>query len=116
MPRRISFTRLNEDKEIYRIFNDNQSTESNAEVRLLAKKAMKKIIEEQLTARQKQILVLYYFEDIDMPAISEMLSELTNIVKKGDGASSPNSTGKCITPSPAYAALKYPNIFLSPDL
>ena len=73
MPRRISFTRLNEDKEIYRIFNDNQSTESNTEVRLLAKKAMKRIIEEQLTARQKQILVLYYFEDIDMTAISEML-------------------------------------------
>ncbi len=73
MPRRISFTRLNEDKEIYRIFNDNQSTESNTEVRLLAKKAMKRIIEEQLTARQKQILVLYYYEDIDMTAISEML-------------------------------------------
>ncbi len=73
MPRRISFTRLNEDKEIYRIFNDNKFTESNAEVRLLAKKAMKKIIEEQLTARQKQILVLYYYEDIDMTAISEML-------------------------------------------
>ncbi len=73
MPRRISFTRLNEDKEIYRIFNDNQPTENNSEVRRLAKKAMKKIIEEQLTARQKQILVLYYFEDVDMPTISEML-------------------------------------------
>lgn len=73
MPRRISLTRLNEDREIYKIFNNNQLSESNAEIRQLAKKAMKKIIEEQLTTRQKQILVLYYFEDIDMPTISRML-------------------------------------------
>lgn len=73
MPRRISLTRLNEDREIYKIFNNNKLSESNAEIRQLAKKAMKKIIEEQLTTRQKQILVLYYFEDIDMPTISRML-------------------------------------------
>jgi RNA polymerase sigma-70 factor (ECF subfamily) len=83
MPKRISLTRLNEDKELFKLFNNNdQEAESNAEIRRLAKKAMKKVIEEQLTARQKQVLVLYYFNEIDMPTIAKMLDVNVSTVSR----------------------------------
>jgi RNA polymerase sigma-70 factor (ECF subfamily) len=83
MPKRISLTRLNEDKELFKLFNNNnQEAETNSETRRLAKKAMKKVIEEQLTARQKQVLVLYYFNEIDMPTIAKMLDVNVSTVSR----------------------------------
>ena len=83
MPKRISLTRLNEDKELFKLFNNNnEEAETNAETRRLAKKAMKKVIEEQLTARQKQVLVLYYFNEIDMPTIAKMLDVNVSTVSR----------------------------------
>ena len=34
---------------------------------------MKKVVEEQLSTRQKQMIVLYYYKEMDMPEIAEML-------------------------------------------
>ena len=54
-----------------RSYYDSDS-EGNSELRKIARKALKKVIEEQLSARQKQFIVLYYYKELDMPTIAKM--------------------------------------------
>jgi len=72
MARRVCTSFLNNDKEMFKLFSENSDSESNSELKKLARKALKKVIEEQLSARQKQFIVLYYYKEMDMPTIAEM--------------------------------------------
>lgn len=62
---------LDNDREMFRLLTETAETESNTELRKIAKRAMKKVIEEELTTRQKQFIVLYYYKQMDMPTIAK---------------------------------------------
>ena len=54
--------------------NSSENTNTNSEKLKIAKKALKKVVEEQLSTRQKQVIVLYYYKKLDMPEIARLLS------------------------------------------
>jgi len=72
MARRIGSSILDNEREMFKLFNDNADGEGNQAVRKIAKKALKKVVEEQLSARQKQFIVLYYYKEMNIPEIAEM--------------------------------------------
>lgn len=73
MARRVHWDFINGNKEMFKLFNEQSESETNVEKLKLVKKALKKVVEEQLSARQKQMIVLYYYKEMDMPEIAEML-------------------------------------------
>ena len=73
MARRVHWDFISGNKEMFKLFNEQSESETNGEKLKLVKKALKKVVEEQLSARQKQMIVLYYYKEIDMPEIAEML-------------------------------------------
>lgn len=81
MARRAAKDLLTNDREMFRILSDS-SGESNAAVLKIAKRALRKIIEEQLTARQKQFIVLYYYKEMDMPSIAQMCNVNASTVSR----------------------------------
>ena len=74
MSRRVHWDFSDSNKEMFKLINQQANSETNAEKLKTIKKALKKVIEEQLTTRQKQVIVLYYYEEYDMPTIAKMLS------------------------------------------
>lgn len=72
MSRRISFPDFlgEEDSDLNAIFSDeDNSNNSNTS----AKRIMLKIINNELTERQKQVIMLYYFKNMNIVSISDML-------------------------------------------
>ncbi len=59
------------DKEITALIGDTES--NNSEKHRLMLKILRKVIEEELTERQRQMITLYYFERANIPQIAERL-------------------------------------------
>lgn len=71
MAKRTCTTFLNNDREMFKLLDNTADSEDNSAQKRLARRALKKIIDEQLTSRQKQFLVLYYYQGMDMPTIAK---------------------------------------------
>lgn len=71
MARKIRTSALENDWEMFNLIKQNENGEGNSEIKKIAIKALKKVIEEQLTTRQKQYLVLYYYNNVDMVQIAK---------------------------------------------
>lgn len=71
MARRIRISLLDNDKQMFDLMSQNEHSENNSGLRKIAIHALKKVIEEQLTTRQKQYIMLYYYEDVDMVQIAK---------------------------------------------
>jgi RNA polymerase sigma factor (sigma-70 family) len=82
MAKRVITTFLNNDRDMFMLLNSRAESEGNSQLRRTAKKALKRVIEEQLSDRQKQYLVLYYFEDRDMPTIAKMFGVNVSTVSR----------------------------------
>ena len=59
------------DKNIAALIGDE--AQSNSEKRRMILKIMRSIIENELTARQREMITLYYFNQVNIPEIAEML-------------------------------------------
>ena len=59
------------DKEISTLIGDTES--NNSEKHRLMLKILRKVIAEELTERQREMITLYYFERVNIPQIAEML-------------------------------------------
>lgn len=70
MARRVNTNFLNSDKEMFSLLKQKEVL--NDDSSRIIKKALKKIIEEQLSEKQKEYIVLYYFKELDMATIAEM--------------------------------------------
>lgn len=71
MARRTRVSSLENNKEMFDLLRQNESNGDNSELRKIAIRALKKVIEQQLTTRQKQYIVLYYYNDVDMVGIAK---------------------------------------------
>ncbi len=60
------------DKKISALIGDTESNNS-AQHRMMLK-ILRKVIEEALTERQREMITLYYFERLNIPQIAEKLS------------------------------------------
>ena len=68
------------DKEISALIGDTESNNS-AKHRMMLK-ILRKVIEEALTERQREMITLYYFDGANIPQISEMLKENRSTVSR----------------------------------
>lgn len=59
------------DKAISALIGDTES--SNSEKHRLMLKILRKVIAEELTERQREMITLYYFDKANIPQIAEML-------------------------------------------
>ena len=59
------------DKAISTLISDTEP--SNSEKPRLMLKILRKVISEELTERQRQMITLYYFDKANIPQIAEML-------------------------------------------
>ena len=59
------------DKEIAALIGDTES--DNSEKHRLMLKILRKVILEELTERQREMITLYYFDRANIPQIAEML-------------------------------------------
>lgn len=59
------------DKEISALIGDTESSNSTQHRMML--KILRKVIEEELTQRQREMITLYYFERLNIPQIAERL-------------------------------------------
>lgn len=59
------------DKEIAALIGDTKS--DNSEKHRLMLKILRKVISEELTERQREMITLYYFDRANIPQIAEML-------------------------------------------
>jgi len=59
------------DKEIAALIGDTES--NNSEKHRLMLKILRKVIAEELTERQREMITLYYFDRANIPQIAEML-------------------------------------------
>lgn len=75
MSRRISFSDFihsEEDLNLNSIISD-ESEKDNSIHKKKARKILLKIINNELTERQKQIIMLYYFKNMNIVSIADML-------------------------------------------
>ena len=73
MSRRITYNDLcngEDEKELRRLLGDSEDNSGRAGT---LKKVMLNVIKNELTARQKEIIMLYYFKGADVACISERL-------------------------------------------
>lgn len=59
------------DKKIAALIGDTES--DNSEKHRLMLKILRKVISEELTERQREMITLYYFDRANIPQIAEML-------------------------------------------
>lgn len=59
------------DKKIAALIGDTES--DNSEKHRLMLKILRKVISEELTERQREVITLYYFDRANIPQIAEML-------------------------------------------
>ncbi len=73
MSRRISLPDFigEEDSNINAIFSENSDVELSRTISV--KKILMRIIKEELTERQRQIIMLYYFKNMNIVSIANML-------------------------------------------
>ena len=69
--RKTRISALDNDKEIFNLIKQNENLNSNSSLKKIAIRALKKVIEEQLTTRQKQFIVLYYYNNKNMVEIAK---------------------------------------------
>lgn len=70
--KRVPFEVLEFDKKIIEMSKEGDS-ESNSEKIKRVKKIMLEVIKTDLTSRQKQLVMLYYYENMTMVEIAEQL-------------------------------------------
>ena len=66
------------DKRIRLILGEGGDTEKRRSLR----RSLLNVIKNELTPRQKEIIVLYYFKDMDIPNISSRLGVTSQAVSK----------------------------------
>lgn len=74
MSRRVSLPDFlgEEDSDINALFSDENETDKYSK-RANVKRVLLKVIENELTERQKQIINLYYFKNMNIVSIAEKL-------------------------------------------
>ncbi|MEG0615175.1 MAG: sigma-70 family RNA polymerase sigma factor [Oscillospiraceae bacterium] len=73
MTKKVSFDHINVDAELFKLVGSgSQDDEVDTKLKSIAKKALSDIISEQLSEKQRQYLVLYYYEQHTMTDISEI--------------------------------------------
>ncbi len=72
MAKRNRSTSFDNDKEMFQILKNNSKSEDNSSLIKLTKRAIRKIIQDELTERQKEYIMLYYYNDMDMCEIAKM--------------------------------------------
>ncbi len=82
MGRRLNLDFNQSNKYMLDMYNKLIKSETNDEKLKCAKKALKKVIEEQLSARQKEMIVLYYYKQMDMTEISKLLNVNVSTVSR----------------------------------
>lgn len=76
--KRVDFSVLEFDSRIKNIFNE-YDTDNSGHIRKI-KNVLSHIIRNDLTKRQQQIVVLYYYKNMNMKEISDMLDINTSTV------------------------------------
>ena len=71
--RRVHFSQGNEDKKMFELINELNSNSTNSDLRRCAMRAIRNVVENELTSRQKEVIMLYYYEKYNMPEIAQML-------------------------------------------
>ncbi len=79
--RRVSMDALEFDKKISELSFD-ENAETNAELVEKVKKSMLKVIKNELTPRQKEIIMLYYYERLGISEIAERLGVVPSTVSR----------------------------------
>lgn len=79
--KQVSMSAPEIDKKIREIYNF-QSAETNNNTLKIIKKAVCEIIKNDLTERQKQIVVLYYYNNMKMIEISALLNVNVSTVSR----------------------------------
>lgn len=72
MGKRVSLSALDFDKKYQELLQQNDQN-TNEELRKVAKRAIIKVIENDITPRQREMLKLYYFENHEMKDIAKIL-------------------------------------------
>ncbi len=81
MSRRISYEAGEFDEKINELaFSDNAESHNEAAARL--KKIMAKVINEDLTERQREIIILYYYKKYGICEIAEALGVVPSTVSR----------------------------------
>ncbi len=73
MHKRVHFSEGNEDKKMFELINELNNNSTNTDLRRCALRAIRNVIENDLTSRQKEVIMLYYYEKHKMPEIAQML-------------------------------------------
>lgn len=71
MAKRTRISILDDDKEMYALLQNTKDIKSEDRLHKISLMALRNVISTQLTARQKQYLVLYYYNNVDMPTIAK---------------------------------------------
>ena len=79
--RRVSMDALEFDKKISELSFD-ENAETNAELVEKVKNSMLKVIKNELTPRQKEIIMLYYYERLGISEIAERLGVVPSTVSR----------------------------------
>ena len=69
MSKRIFLNEESVDRELFRLAKPSDEEDK---LRKIAKKALREVVSEELTSRQKQFIVLYYYENTKMADIAEI--------------------------------------------
>lgn len=72
MSRRIRATPFDDDVEMFRLLKAGEEASDNKALLRSATRAVRKVITDELTSRQKEYIVLYYYKEMDMSEIAEM--------------------------------------------
>jgi len=67
--KRIFWDEKTIDRELFKLSKNNSGDDK---MRKIAKRAMREVILNDLTQRQKQFVLLYYYEERNMPEIAEI--------------------------------------------
>lgn len=67
---RLSLDTLDVEKELLRLDNDKEIEDDK--LHKIAKRALREVVAEELSQRQKQFIVLYYYEKNTMAQVAEL--------------------------------------------
>lgn len=79
--RRVSMDALEFDKKIAEL-SFAQDAETNSELKEKVKKIMVKVIKNELTPRQREIIVLYYYKGLGVSEIADTLGLAPSTVSR----------------------------------
>lgn len=72
MAEKVHFSHSCEDRQIFE-FLCKKNENTNSDLYRRAVKALSNVVENGLTTRQKQVIMLYYFKRLNMPEIAKLL-------------------------------------------